>query len=161
MNSYQSFTVKKYLEVLASREPVPGGGSAAALVASLGVALISMVAHYSKGKNFSVKIDKRIDSLLKETQNLRARLLRLVDLDAQAYLKVIQARKKSSKAKQAALKQASEVPHEVCHLCYKAVNLLPFLVKYGNKYLQSDLEVALEMLNAAFNSSLINIRVNQ
>ena len=45
MKRYKIHTLQEYLEVLSQRTPVPGGGSAAALVGSLGAALISMVAN--------------------------------------------------------------------------------------------------------------------
>ena len=47
---FRNFTLRVYLNQLARREPVPGGGSAAALASALGVGLISMVANYSISK---------------------------------------------------------------------------------------------------------------
>lgn len=161
MPKYKDQSLAKYLDQLACREPVPGGGSAAALTACLGVALISMVAQYSKGKNKAKSADARIRAILKESEKIRKRLLVLVDSDAQAYLKVVKARKGHAKAKQAALRQAQKVPMEVCRLCYKALDLAPFLVKEGNRYLIGDIQVAGELLLAAFSSARINVEINQ
>ncbi len=161
MKSYKNYTLKEYLDVLAAREPVPGGGSAAALVAASGAALISMVANYSVGKTQSAVLEKKIKDTLKQSERLRKRFLEVVDLDAAAYLKVVKTRKGSEAARKAAKIQAQKVPFEVCKLCYEAVELTPFLVKHGNKYLLSDVVVALEFLWAAFESAKVNVEVNQ
>ena len=160
MRKYQSHTLEQYLNALSQRQPVPGGGSAGALAGALGAALISMVAQYSLGRNSSSKVEQKISKILFQSGKIRKRLLQLVDLDAQAYLKVVAARRGSPEDKKAALKQARAVPAEVCRLSYQAVNLLPDLVKKGNPYLRSDLEIALEILWAAYASGQINIKVN-
>lgn len=140
---------------------MPGGGSAAALVAACGAALISMVANYSIGKTQSPILEKRIKETIKHSERLRRQFLDIVDRDAKAYLRVVKTRKGSEAARQAARRQAQRVPLELCKLCYEAVELTPFLVKSGNKYLLSDVEVALEFLWAAFESAKINVEVNQ
>lgn len=160
MKSYKNHTLQEYAEVLSLKTPTPGGGSAAALTAALGAALLSMVANYSLGKG-SPSNDQKIKKSLKQSEQLRKRFLALVDLDAKAYLKVVQTRKGPPQQRKAALRKAREVPMEVCKLCYKAVQLSPTLVRYGNKYLISDVKVALELLLAAFNSARTNVEVNQ
>jgi len=40
--------IKEFIEKVSSSEPVPGGGSIAALCATLSVALIEMVLHLTK-----------------------------------------------------------------------------------------------------------------
>ena len=133
--------------------PVPGGGSASALSAALGAGLISMVAQYSLGRKHSVAVEKRIRKILKESEQIRKRLLDLVDLDAQAYLRVVQTRKSSPQQRHRAEQAAAKVPQEIGRLCYKAVQLAPFLVANGNKYLMGDVEAAVEILSGAFSAS--------
>jgi formiminotetrahydrofolate cyclodeaminase len=161
MKKYKTHTLKEYADVLSRKTPVPGGGSAAAYAGVLGVSLIAMVAHYSRGKGKTKAVEKKIGSILKKCKAIQKQMLDLVDLDAQAYLKVVKSKDKSAKEKKAALKGASKVPLELCKLCYKAMEMTPYLVKNGNKYLVSDIEVAIEMLLAAFNSSVINININK
>ena len=160
MQRFKNYTLQQYVEQLSKRTPVPGGGSATALAAALGAALISMVAHYSLGKGKPAFIEKRIKKILRESERLRKRFLTLVDLDARAYLAVVKSRKKSSKVKKASLKKAREVPLEVCNRCYEAVELTPFLVHHGNVHLVSDIQVANELLLAAFKSAMINVEIN-
>ncbi len=153
MRKLKNYTVKEYADALARKEPVPGGGSCAALTGVLGAALISMVANYSKGKSSSKAVEKRIKSICEKSEDLRAQLMECVDLDAAAYLQVVKTRKASASEKKKALKQARGIPLRVCRLCYKAIQLTPYLVVHGNKYLISDIKVAIELLLASFNSA--------
>ena len=161
MKKYKNHTLCEYLDALSRKTPVPGGGSAAALTAATGAALVSMVANYSKGKSQSKKVKNKIFSILKQSEQVRKRLLQLVDLDAQAYLGVVRARTQSAQKRKKALREAGKVPREVCRLCYKGIQLAPYLVEEGNPHLISDLEVAAEMFLAAFNSAHINVGVNK
>ena len=63
--------LKKYLDDLASNKPAPGGGSAAALTAAAGVALISMVANFTLGKEKYKSVEAKIKEVLQEAENLR------------------------------------------------------------------------------------------
>ena len=158
---YIHHTLEEYVDALSQKTPVPGGGSAAALTASVAAALLSMVANYSIGKSSSKAAGKRIEGVLHKSEHLRKQFLELVDLDAQAYLRVVQSRGVALKERRMALKEARKVPLKVCRLCYQAVRLTPILVEEGNKHLLSDVEVAVELLEAAFNAALINVRINQ
>ncbi|OGX08119.1 MAG: hypothetical protein A2Z88_09330 [Omnitrophica WOR_2 bacterium GWA2_47_8] len=155
MKNFKNQTLKEFLDHLSAKEPVPGGGAAAALTAASGAALISMVANYSKSKSPSNSINKEINNIFSKSEKIRKRLLELVDLDAKAYLKVVAARKGSPAQRARAAKAAQKVPLEVCRLCYEATQMTPFLVQNGNKYLLSDVEVAIELLLAAFQSSYV------
>ena len=160
MKKYKNYTLSEYLDALSKNTPVPGGGSAAALTAAIGAALISMAANYSKGRSQSKRAEKRIVSVLKKSEQIRKRLLELVDLDARAYLGVVKTRGASAQVRRKALWEAAKVPREVCKLCYQAIQLTPCLVERGNPHLISDVEIAAEMLLAAFNSAHINVEVN-
>ena len=160
MKKYKDHTLQEYLDALSQKTPVPGGGSAAALVAATGVALILMVAQYSKGKALSKSVESRIRRIISSGTALRRRLVALIDLDAQAYFNVVKSRTAGKKTRTSALRTAAGVPREVCRLCYQGMDLLPFLVAKGNKHLMSDVEVAAEMLLAAFNAAMINVKVN-
>lgn len=161
MKAFKNYSLSEYTRVLSLKVPAPGGGSAAALTAALGAALLSMVANYSLGKSAARSNEQKIKASLKVSEQLRKRFLQLVDLDAQAYLNVVKTRKAAPAKRNAARRKAAEVPLEVCKLCYKAVQLSPALVRYGNKYLVSDVKVALELLLAAFNAARVNVEINQ
>ncbi len=158
---FKDKTLQEYLDQLARREPVPGGGSAAALTGAMAVGLISMVANYSIGRKANTKaVEKHLSKVLAQSEAMRQRLLKLTSLDSEAYLKVAAARSLDKAAQRRAAKEARAVPQEICKICYKAVLLTPYLADRGNPYLLSDVEVALELLLAAFYSARIMVRAN-
>lgn len=159
--NFKEKTLQEYLDQLSRREPIPGGGSAAALTAAMAVGLISMVTHYSIGRKANTKVvEKRLAKILEQSEPMRLRLLELTSLDSEAYLKVSAARSLDQKTQKLAAKFACAVPLEVCKLCYKALQLTPYLAEKGNPYLLSDVEVALELLLSAFYGARIMVRIN-
>ena len=159
---FKDKSIKAYLEQLSRKEPVPGGGSAAALAAALGAGLVSMVTHYSIGRKSNTKdMERRLAKTLQASERIRKRLLALTTLDSKAYLKIVEARTKNAAAQKQAARQAAAVGKEICKLCYNALDLTPFLVAKGNPYLISDIQVAVELLQAGFNGSMVMVRINQ
>lgn len=154
----KNHTLDQYLKILSEKTPTPGGGSVAALTGALAVGLISMVAQYSLGKSKDKAVERKIAKILSQSQKIRDQFLELVDLDAQAYQKVVAARRLSKSKQRTAAQAARKVPIKICRICYLAIDLTPYLVVYGNQYLLSDIKVALELLEAAFQSAqaLIN-----
>ena len=159
--NFKDKTLQEYLDQLSRREPVPGGGSAAAYTAAMAVGLISMVTNYSIGRKANTKdVEKKLAKILVQSEPIRLRLLELTSLDSEAYMKVTAARALDKKAQKQAAKEAKAVPQEICKLCYKAVLLTPYLAEKGNPYLLSDVEVALELLLSAFYGARIMVRIN-
>ena len=159
--NFKDKTLREYLNQLSACSPVPGGGSAAALTAALGVSLISMAANYSIGrKSNTLTVEKRLAKILTDSELIRLRLLELTSLDSEAYLSVCAARSLDKKAQRQAARAARAVPQEICKLCYKAIQLTPYLAQKGSPYLLSDIEVAIELLFAAFNAARTMVRAN-
>jgi len=144
---YCNKSLKKYLDDLAAKLPAPGGGSAAALVAGLGAALISMVINFTLGKSKYARYQVDLSKMLFQSEKIRKRFLELVDLDVAAF-------------KSKNINQALSVPLEVSRLCFQAIRLCPALVKKGNLNLISDVAVAAILLEAGFSSALFNVRIN-
>ena len=161
MRKLKDHTVEKYLCLLSDKTPTPGGGSASALTAAVGAALITMAANYSIGKSGSKVVDRRLRKIVEQSVKIRDRLIELIDLDAEAYQNVVAARRADEKIKKAALRQAAKVPAEVAKLCYKAVSLAPYLVEKGNVNLISDVQIAIEMLFSSYKSAMINVEINR
>ena len=147
MADYRSATLMEYLDALAARVPVPGGGSAAALDAAMGVALISMVINFTICKPRYARYEKELKKALEKSEKLRVEFLRLVDLDAAAY-------------KSRSLRDALDVPFMVCRLCLEGAKLLPALVKKSNPHLISDVAVAAAFLESAFSAAYFNVQIN-
>ncbi len=160
--NFSPLSITKYSEQLSSKAPVPGGGSAAAYAAALGAGLLSMVANYSIGRKANSRsVEARLDRSLRSSESIRKRLLELTSLDSEAYLKVVAARKKDEKQQRLAGQNAVKVGREICKLCYQAIDLAPFLVKEGNPYLLSDVQVAVELLQAGYSGSMVMVKINQ
>ena len=155
-------TLQEYSEQIARKEPVPGGGSAAAYTAALGAGLLCMVANYSIGRKSNTKsVETRLSKILTRAEMIRQRLLELTSLDSEAYLQIVAARQQEAKVQKKASRHAAGIGKEVCRLCYQATDLAPYLVEKGNPYLVSDVEVAVELLQAGFIGSMVMVKVNQ
>lgn len=159
--NFTNKTLNEYLLQLSSKESVPGGGSAAGLTAALGAGLVSMVTNYSIGRKANTAaMNKKFQSILKQSEAIRLRLLELASLDSEAYLELTAARNADKTTQKKASKKARAVPLEICKLCYKALDLTPYLVSHGNPHLMSDVQVAVELLEAGFNGAMVMVRVN-
>ena len=145
--SYKDETLKKYLDDLAAKLPVPGGGSAAALTAGLGASLISMVVNFTIGKPKYASFEEELKTILEKSEKLKEEFLRLVDLDVVAY---------ESKN----IRDALDVPFMVCRLCFEAIKLCLPLIKKGNINLISDVAVAAILLESAFAAAYFNVEIN-
>lgn len=144
---YCKKSLKCYLDDLAAKLPAPGGGSAAALTASCGVSLISMVINFTLGKPQYAKYEMELKETLDKTERLRQELLDLVDKDVLAY-------------KSRNIRDALNIPFMTARLCFEGIKLCPGLINKSNKYLISDLAVAAVFLEAGFKSAYFNVEIN-
>ncbi|UCH11933.1 MAG: cyclodeaminase/cyclohydrolase family protein [Candidatus Omnitrophota bacterium] len=152
---YADLSVKTYLKRLASKSPVPGGGSTAALFGAIGCALLEMVVNYS-----DKRIIKKSAAILKNT---RGYFLRLMDEDITAYDKFSLCYKrygKDSYKTQVALKKATFVPLKICSKSYEMTRLCGKLQNAVNKNLISDVACAKTAFSSAFKSAKLNVDVN-
>ncbi len=82
---YLDQPLRHYLDDLASAQPTPGGGSAAALSGVLGAALASMVARLTLGKAEYANVQQEMEKLLQHTEDLREYFQQLIQADIDAY----------------------------------------------------------------------------
>jgi formiminotetrahydrofolate cyclodeaminase len=162
MTSVRDQTTGDYLEALASTAAVPGGGSAAALAAALGAALVSMVAKLSARKATAVEDREVLNGLTPELDQLAARLLELSQEDIDAYRAVIDARKSGATGEPLAraYERAAEAPLEAARAASRAIALLPDVSRRSWEMTASDLAVGSELLQAGLSGALGNVAVN-
>lgn len=163
-------SLAKYLDDLAAKKPVPGGGSAAALTAACGAALLSMVGNFTLDKEKYKAYETEIKDILTRSEKLRNELLLLVDEDAAGYKKLAasyklsahtpEEKKSRAQAIQDGLKEAVSVPLKVCQGCHQGIKLAPALVEKGNVNLISDVGVAVFFLEAAYQAAMLNVDIN-
>lgn len=157
ITSYLNNSIKTYLEELAARKNVPGGGSASALTAAIAAALNLMVINYSYGGTGLV-CEKKI-AIKEHQQKSLKRLSMLVDEDCMVFsklIKVVSLKKKAEKEYIA----SSLVPMEICRECLVSMKVTLFLSASYNKHFKSDVECAMYILKAAFLSARSNVEIN-
>jgi formiminotetrahydrofolate cyclodeaminase len=81
----------EFTQVLASKAPVPGGGSAAALVGAFGTALCSMAGNLTVGNKKYTDVEADVYNILKKAKDVQARMLDLVDKDVRAFKQLSEA----------------------------------------------------------------------
>lgn len=161
---------EQFLELLSSKEPIPGGGGACAFVGALGIALGSMVGNLTLGKKKYIHVEEDIKELLVKSEALRTELEALVNKDAQAFYPLSQAYglpKNSpdeieyrNKIMQAALVGASNVPLNIAKSCCKAIDLLEEFSKKGTMIAISDVGVGVYFAKAALLGAKLNVLIN-
>jgi len=163
-------TLEGFTARLASAEPVPGGGSAAAVAASLGAALAVMVGRLSQDRPRYAAHAATHARAIQAGEAARQRFIQLADIDAEAYGGFAAAMKlpRESEAERAsrstALGQAARsstlAPLETVHLCESTVRVVESLAGRSNVNAASDLAVAALLLDAAADGAAANVRVN-
>jgi formiminotetrahydrofolate cyclodeaminase len=162
MTAVKDQTVGDYLHALASTAAVPGGGSAAALGAAMGAALVSMVAKLSAKKAKAMEDREILTGLVPELDQLAKRLLELSQDDIDAYRAVIEARKSAAQedALARAYERAAEVPLAAAAAAARGLALVPEVSKRAWEMTASDLAVGSELLETGLAGALGNVAVN-
>jgi len=160
---YINGSVREYLKDLAGRKPAPGGGSAAALSAAIGVSLMSMVANYTIGNPRYKNSEQKVSAILEKSERFRAKLEGLIDKDVDAYNELSKGMKEAAKdsAKLDSLyKGAAGVPFEICKIAAECLKICDELADCGNKNLVTDTAIAAILLEGAFFSAKFNVYIN-
>ena len=154
-----------------SREtPAPGGGSVSSYVGALGTSLAGMVANLScntRGWENKVEI---FSAKAYEINQLREKLLSLVDEDAHSFNSIMEAyklpkdseenKKIRSKAIKDATLYAAQIPLNIMVESYNSYEIIEFLAKEGNQNSLSDSGVACLCVHTAIHGAYLNVRIN-
>ncbi len=162
--------ITEYLEKAAAGTAVPGGGSVAALNASLAAGLTEMVANLTIGKKGYEAVAEEMNDIVGKTSLLREKLTAAIDRDAEAYSDVMAAFKLPKAtdqekglrklAVQKAFKHAALVPLEVANHAVKVIDLAGRAVDSGNKNAVTDGLVAAMNARTAALAALYNVKIN-
>ena len=155
-----------FLDKLASKDPTPGGGGAAALAGAIGIALGNMTGSLTVGKQKYADVEDEIIELNKRSVSLRKELYELIRRDAEAFMPVSRAYgipkndPTREEIMEQALKGAAEVPLEIIRKCCEALDIIVEYEKKGSVIAISDAGCAAAMCKAAIESAALNVYVN-
>ncbi len=167
---FGDLTVRGFVDRLASGDPIPGGGSASAVAAALGAALVAMVAALSEGREKYAEHAELVTDARLRAERLATTFLALADEDATAYgafsaaLKLPRETDADRSARTATLGRtalrAAEVPFRCVELCRDLVSIAEPLAGRSNRNASSDLAVATLLAEAAAQGAMANVLVN-
>lgn len=160
----------QFLDELASSEPTPGGGSAAAFTAAEAAALVAMVARLTLGKEKYADIQKEMKTILDKAEELRKKLAKAVEEDAMVFNSVMRAFKmpktneEEKQARKEAIQSASlhaaEISLKTAEMALEVMRLSLVAAGKGNLNAITDAGTAAALAHAAVASAGANVRVN-
>ena len=163
-------TVKEFLGKVAGSDPVPGGGSVAALNGAIASSLAAMVAGLTIGKKGYEEHEELMGYLCTVAQQQQALFVTDVDRDSEAYNQVFDCFKlpKStdeekavrSAAIQEATKQAALIPMEVARRAFELMGVIADVARLGNRNAVTDACVAMMAARSSVLGALMNVRIN-
>lgn len=159
-----------FLDDLASGNPTPGGGSAAAYSAAMAASLVAMVGRLTVGKKKYAGVEGELWPLIEEALVLQEKMKQAVDEDAAAFKAYMQARRlprdtdreKSDRimAIHTASINAARVPLQVAQHAHAIMHLAVKLAEIGNVNAISDAGTAAALVKAAVCGAGLNVRIN-
>lgn len=159
-------TCSKFADALAAKTSVPGGGGAAAYMGALSIALCSMVGNFTIGKKKYAAYEEDLRRLMSESEQIRARLIKLVDEDAAAFYPLSQAysipkedplREKEIEKR---TKDALTCPLEMMRQVARVIEILEETHMKGSHMLMSDVGCGATCAAAAMRAAAMNVFVN-
>ena len=158
--------MKEFINTLASKEPTPGGGGAAALVGTVAAALGSMVANLTTGKKKYAQYQEDIERILTYLEEAIWDINSYIQKDADAFGPLAEAYKipkddpKKAEIMEKALLAAAVVPMELAGKVHDLIPVLEELEEKGSKLALSDVAVAAVCCKAAMEGAVMNVYIN-
>jgi len=162
--------VKEFIDLLGSEAPAPGGGASAALTGALGIALTSMVANLTTGREKFKEHEELVRSIIEESSELQNCFIQAIDKDVKAYEDVMNAyklpkntedeKKVRAETLEISLKSATIAPFEVMHFSFVALRLIEKALGKTNPNVATDLGAGAINLKSAMQASWLNVLVN-
>lgn len=167
---FSTVPCNEFVEVLASKAPVPGGGGASALVGAIGTALGNMVGSLTVGKKKYADVEEEMWALKAKADQLQKDLLHLIERDAEVFEPLAKAyglpktteEEKAEKARvmEIVLKDACSVPMEIMEKCCEAIDIIVEFAAKGSALAISDAGVGVAFCKAALKGASLNVYIN-
>lgn len=152
---YPELPLSRFLELLSSGDPAPGGGAAAAVTAALAAALAGMAAR------LSAKHLPGAAELSQKAEELRTAAIPLARADATTYARVLAAQREGANTDiRKALSEAADVPLAVAETGVEVASLAVRLAEDGNPNLKGDAITAVLLAEAATRAAATLVEIN-
>lgn len=159
-------TCREFVSVLASKEPVPGGGGASALVGAIGTALGNMVGSLTVGKKKYADVEEEILALKATCDDLQKQLLDQVPADAEGFAPLAKAYgiPKDDPTREETLEKATlnacAVPVHIMELCCRSLDAIRVFAEKGSRLAVSDAGCGAVIVKAALQAASLNVLIN-
>lgn len=160
----------EFLEALASKAPVPGGGGAAAFGGALGMALSNMVGNLTVGKKKYAEVEDEVKELIAKGDKVIAELKALVDEDAAVFEPLSKAYglpkdtleqiAYKEEVLEKCSKDACDGPMKIMRKCYEGIKIHERMGQIGTNLAISDVGCGVVFLKAALISGMLNVVIN-
>jgi formiminotetrahydrofolate cyclodeaminase len=170
MAHLNDLSLTRFSEELASGNPTPGGGAAAALSGALAAALLAMVCRFTVGREKFAAVEADVQAILAHADAARRRFHAAVDADAGAYAAVGAAYRlprgtdDEKAARTAAIREASwsaaQPPLDVAEEAAALIALCQRAAGITNPMLGSDVTTAVALARAAIDGGAANVEAN-
>lgn len=160
----------RFIDALATSEPTPGGGSAAAMAAAIAAGLLSMVCNLTVGQEKFADVEAELRAVLEESESIRHDLIDLAEQDMAAYRSFVDAqrmprggpeeRRERTACMQGALRECTSVPLEIARASRRLLELSPTVAEKGNPSAVTDVGVAAVLAEACARGAGLQVRVN-
>ena len=161
----------EFVEVLATKAPVPGGGGASAMVGALATALGNMVGSLTVGKKKYAAVEEEMWALKDRCDRLQKDFLHLVERDAEVFFEPLARaysmpknteEEKAEKARvmEIVLRDACSVPMEIMEKCCEAIDIIAVFAEKGSVIAISDAGVGAAFAKAALQGASLNVYIN-
>ncbi|MGM9991689.1 MAG: cyclodeaminase/cyclohydrolase family protein [Candidatus Bruticola sp.] len=167
---FTELSCREFAQLLASKQPVPGGGGAAALVGAVGTALGRMTGALAEGKKKYAQYAEELSFLQSKAEALQEELLQLIETDAQAFAPLAEAYrlpKDTDEEKQykllvmeKALTGASLPPLHIMEKCAAALEIIEIMAVKGSRLAVSDAASGALFCLAAMQAAALNVYIN-
>ena len=170
MNTLAALPLHELLDRVAAARPTPGGGAVAAITGALGAALAEMVASLPRTRQNALEERQALDLVLPAITAARARLVKLADLDTDAFEQLMREFRRpkgtdeENELRRAAIadatKEATLVPLDTARVCADVLKLMETVAGAGNRAAGSDLFVAIGLVRCSAEGAAANVRAN-
>ena len=158
--NYAELPLGRFVDMVASREPTPGGGASAAVAVALAAALTAMAARFSADHLADA------ETIADRAEELRNRVMPLAQADAAAYGRVLDAYRtprddeKRRRRIREALSEAADVPLSIAEVGVEVAGNAARLVEEGNPNLRGDAVTAAALAKAGVRAAATLVEIN-